>query len=80
MLAVVDVEVAAAERVGEAAQPRPRLQQRHLATGVRAPQRRRDAGETAAHDNYVFGHGLTPARARIATPAFSQPDSDSRRS
>jgi hypothetical protein len=80
VLAGVDGEVAAAERGGQPAQPRPALQQGDLAAGVGAAQRGADAGQPAADDGHPGAHGRLPARARTATTAFCRPDSDSRRS
>jgi hypothetical protein len=76
----VDVELAPAERVRQAAEPRLGLEQRYPPAGVGQPQSGGDAGEPAADHRDVGARHETPAIARTATVAFSQPDSDSRRS
>ncbi len=50
VLAVVHVEIASAERVGQTAELRPRLIQRDLRTDVRQAQRGADAGQPTADD------------------------------
>ena len=79
MLSVVDVELTAAEGVGESTQLRLRLEQRDVTAGVGEPDRRRDAGEATAHDD-AAAHRPNPARDLTATPVFAQGDSERRRS
>jgi len=78
VLAVVDLQLAAGEGVGEPAQPRASLEQRHPVAGVRAAQGGGDAGQATADHRDVGAHPALPASDRAATPAFSQPDSERR--
>ena len=85
MLSIVDIQIATAERVSQAAQVRPGLDERHRVTGIHAAQRRRDPGQPTADDHDAGSlppptHQPRPLNARAATPAFCQPDNDRRRS
>ncbi len=80
VLAVVDVELAPPEGVGEPAQPRPRLEQQHVVTGVGAPQRRGDPRQASPDHRDPHGHADLANSARAATDAFCFPDRDKRRS
>ena len=81
MLAVVDAEALALERVGGAAQLRPDLDERDVGAGVGSIKRGGDAREAPAdHHDALPAHAPTPARLRAATHAFSQVGTDMRRS
>ena len=84
VLAVIEHEATALERVRGTAEAGTNLEQRHLHAGVRQVERRRDSGEPAAdHNGRALAHGVAPAaslRLRIATQVFSHEGRETRRS
>src|SRR5262249_40585699 len=63
VLAGVDLQVAAGERAGRAAQPGPGLEQGDADARLAQGDRRGDAGQPAAdHHDAAGGHGRPPAR------------------
>ena len=81
MLAVVERQAVALDRVGGAAQARAHLEHDDLRAGLGEVERGGDAGQAAAHDRdaCALAHRALPARLRAASPAFCQVDSEIRR-
>ena len=78
VLAVVEPEAFLLDRERRAAEPRPRLEQRHRRAGVGAFERRRDPRQAASDDDDAASCAPAPTRLRAATQPFSQPGSESR--
>jgi hypothetical protein len=78
VLAVVDHDPVAGERVRRAAEAAPRLEQSDGGAGRGAVEGRGDPGQAPAHDDDSL-HVRTPARLRAASHAFSHGGSEIRR-